>query len=657
MSAAAKVRYPKYWGLLFRAMPWIILLAGFLLTSIYWNEARLQQAGKAEAEFASLVNRLVTALEGRIKANEQVLRSVVGLFDSSDYVGRQEFQHFVAALHLNERYPGIQGVGFALLIPPVELNAHIAALRAEGFPDYTVNPPGVRAAYSSIIYLEPFDWRNQRAFGYDMYSEPVRHAAMERARESGRPAMTGKVTLLQETKTDVQSGFLLYVPVYRHGLPQDSVAQRKENLLGWAYSPIRMNDLMNSLFDRDLAGLSRLITIAIHDGTELSPNALMFDTHPEHVDTPDTLKLSRSIELAGNKWTLTLCTLPAFHDAEGAQRLQIILLTGLVITLLLVALTRVLTLSHFRLTNSLEAVAEANRELSESKAELQESTAELQKHRNHLEELVAEKTAALLQSNSELSRAKDAAEAANRAKDAFLANMSHEIRTPLNAISGMSYLVKREGITPKQEERLQKIDTAVNHLLDITNDVLEISRIEAGNFQVEEYPFHLDNVVDETLASLAGQAAAKGLKLESEFNAFPGTLLGDVKSLRQALHNLANNAVKFTEQGSVSLRVTNVAETMHDVMVKFAVTDTGIGIDAEAISRLFTPFEQADNSVTRKYGGTGLGLAITRRLARLMDGDAGVSSTPGIGSTFWFTARLKKTSMQQDQAGAADSAA
>lgn len=260
---------------------------------------------------------------------------------------------------------------------------------------------------------------------------------------------------------------------------------------------------------------------------------------------------------------------------------------------------------------------------------------ELANHRLHLEQLVEERTA-------ELVLAKDAAEHANMAKSAFLANMSHEIRTPLNAIAGMAYFIRRGGLSPKQSEQLEKLEGASTHLLNIINAILELSKIEAGKFEIEESPIKVESILGNVLSLLHDKAEAKHLKLLCEIESLPKCLLGDATRLQQALLNYTTNAVKFTETGSVTLRVYPVDEDAISTVLRFEVRDTGIGIAPEVLPKLFSAFEQADNSTTRKYGGTGLGLAITKKLAEMMGGDSGAESALGRGSTFWFTVRLRK---------------
>jgi two-component system, sensor histidine kinase and response regulator len=255
-----------------------------------------------------------------------------------------------------------------------------------------------------------------------------------------------------------------------------------------------------------------------------------------------------------------------------------------------------------------------------------------------------------------LEKAKDAAlhEAERLAgvKRDFLANMSHEIRTPLNAITGMAHLLRRGGVTPPQADKLDKIENAGAHLLEIINAILELSKIEAGKFSLEEGPIQVEEMIENVTSMMATKIKAKGLSLVTELQAVPDCLQGDRTRLQQALLNYLSNAVKFTNAGSITLCLRLIEDNPDNCLLRFEVSDTGTGINPGAMSRLFSTFEQADNSITRKYGGTGLGLAITRKLAELMGGETGATSELGKGSTFWLTVRLRKSVSQRSVASA-----
>jgi signal transduction histidine kinase/ActR/RegA family two-component response regulator len=336
----------------------------------------------------------------------------------------------------------------------------------------------------------------------------------------------------------------------------------------------------------------------------------------------DNIKRTFSYQAVGAYPLITLVGLSTDDTLSGWRR-DVALFASLALAFALLS-----ALGAWTLIKSWNARAKAYEEIHVLNAEL--------------EQRVLDRTAQLELANHELSQAKDTADAANAAKSTFLANMSHEIRTPLNAITGMVHLMRRAGPTPEQAERLDKIDAAGRHLLEIINAVLDLSKIEAGKFILEDTGVNIAGIVANVVSILDEQARAKKLKLLVDTQPLPYPLLGDPTRLQQALLNYATNAIKFTESGEIAVRTRVVEETADSALVRFEVQDSGIGIPEDVLAKLFSPFEQGDNTTTRRYGGTGLGLAVTRKFSEIMGGSAGATSAPGAGSTFWFTARLKR---------------
>jgi signal transduction histidine kinase/ActR/RegA family two-component response regulator len=306
----------------------------------------------------------------------------------------------------------------------------------------------------------------------------------------------------------------------------------------------------------------------------------------------------------------------------------------------IVAVAVVTNIAREGYLNQIAVIRKTADALALREGELRQLATDLALHRDQLENLVAKRTA-------ELAIAKESAESANVAKSAFLANMSHEIRTPLNAISGLAHMIRSQGLMPAQSAQMDRLDKAGSHLNRVINDILDLSKIEAGKFILAKEPFRLESVAANVQSILHERLQKKGLQWVADLpqERMP-PVLGDATRLQQALLNYVGNAIKFTERGCITLRIRLMEETEDDVLVRIEVEDMGVGIAPEVLSRLFTPFEQADNTLTRKHGGTGLGLTITKKIAELMGGEVGATSVPGQGSTFWFSARLRKAASE-----------
>jgi diguanylate cyclase (GGDEF)-like protein/PAS domain S-box-containing protein len=368
-----KVRQRRLLTYLVRSLPSLILVVGLAVTWLAWLDWQRQQTDILREDFRMQVGKVRTGIENLIQTNEQILLGVAGLFSVRDDVSRAQFRSYVEALRLRDRYPGIQGVGFARLIGSAERETLVQAIRDEGFPAFRLHPPGEREICTAILYLEPFDWRNQRAFGFDMYSEPVRRAAMARAWTQGQAATSGKVRLLQETEQDVQAGFLIYVPIYRNDLPHGTSDERRANLLGWAYSPLRMKDLIASFLTLNYPELADRIAIAIYDGADLTDDGLMFDSAPEIERSPNAFEDESQIALSGHSWTLRARTPAAFGPLvhRFSAKDAAILGVGGVLSLACSLLAWILIRTHLRVRDALLQTARAHRQLLESQQRLQ----------------------------------------------------------------------------------------------------------------------------------------------------------------------------------------------------------------------------------------------------------------------------------------------
>ncbi len=328
-------------------VPLAPLAAGFVLaaalgaTWVAWERAGVAEERALRADFDYRVRDVERRITQRMMAHEQVLRGAAGLFTSSHQVERSEFRDYVASLHLEENYPGIQGVAFAVAVPAAGLAHHTREVRREGFLDYAVWPPGLRDPYTSIVFVEPFSGRNLRAFGFDMFAEPVRREAMERARDQGRAALSGKVRLVQETDIDVQAGVLMYLPVYTQGAAPQDAAERRRRLVGWVYMPFRMNDLMAGI----LGERGPELVTRIHDGDGAAAAGLLFDSGGVGTTTASAgarLEARRALQVAGRSWTLEVQAGPTFGARLERATRPLLAFGGLATGLLLAALTWVL---------------------------------------------------------------------------------------------------------------------------------------------------------------------------------------------------------------------------------------------------------------------------------------------------------------------------
>jgi len=313
---------------------WVVLSVSLILTIAAWNISNTYIESRSKDKFNFEVEKTSQAIYKRMEAYEQVLRGGVGLFNASEFVSRSDWKSYVSTLLIDTYWPGIQGIGYAQMFSAEELDAHENKIRQQGFPDYLVTPAGSREQYSAIIYLEPFSSRNLRAFGYDMYSNPIRREAMQRAAQEGQPALSGRVTLVQETNKDIQAGFLVYLPLYHTNMSLITPDERLAALRGFVYSPFRAKDLFHGMLNIK----NQLIDYKIFDGDSTEAEQLLYDSTQDKAfknDQPPLFTITKSLHLQGRDWTAQFIGYKELNNKLDIVQPSYVAVLGLMVDILL----------------------------------------------------------------------------------------------------------------------------------------------------------------------------------------------------------------------------------------------------------------------------------------------------------------------------------
>lgn len=551
----------------------VILALSLLATLFAWRWTALQGQALERVRFDLFADEAMAQIHDRMENYDHMLLSGLSLLEASDRVEREEWRAFFGHFTLDRLYPGTQGVGLAVRVGRDQWAGHEAAVRAEGFPDYAIKPPGVRDEAYPIVFIEPFSERNQRAFGYDMFSEPVRREAMARARDTGTPALTGKVVLVQETGQDVQFGVLLYVPYYGRSHPR-TVEERRRDIVSFVYAPLRMGDLTRGVLGERLSRLC----VQIYDQAA-HPETLLFAT-PDC--TAGAFSSEKPLDVFGRRWIMRVQSTPALDRHIDSPLSKLILGAGAAISLLLVWAVMSMLAEHRR-------------------------------------------RVALDRALGELEVARAQAAGANAAKSRFLAAASHDLRQPLQSLGLYLHLMigQRPCPGPVEEAAQQAYDATVG----LVEAMFDAAALESGRAKPVTSRFEVAELVERIAAESRGLAALNGLTMRHRV--CRAEVETDRVMLERLLRNLVNNALKYTGKGGVLISCSLARD-----VVRIKVADSGPGIPKDKIDLIFEDFFQLENPERDPRKGLGLGLATVARLARLLDYRLKVYTRVGLGSIF-----------------------
>ena len=574
-------------------LPFLVLLICLVICYLNWDVADTSRKNELRSYFEYRTRDVISRLEQRIISCEQILRSVRGLYNASANINRTEFRTFINSLHLDKNYPGIQGVGFSLIIPAKQIKKHISSIRQEGFPEYKIWPEGNQDFYTSIIFIEPFRDLNLRAFGYNMFSEPVRRKAMETSRDSNEAIISGKICLVQETGIKVQAGFLIYLPVYRNGTLYTTLSERRMNIIGWVFSPFRMGDFMERLFDERAADLE----VEIYDNNNISYDTKMYDSQIHTTGPYHSLTIMKEIYFNGHVWTALLKSTPQLESRIGFNAAGIILLVGISISFLL-------TLITWLLVNKRMHAKKASTELERAKT-------------------IVDKT------NEKLSKL-------NAEKDKFFSIIAHDLKSPFSGFLNLTELMadKTEIFSPAEfVENSKSLNEAARNLYKLLDNLLEWAQIQNGSINFTPKDSDLSKMVADSIATINQIAVQKGISIVNEV---PEILraYADEKMINTVLRNLLSNAVKFTRMGG---KVIVKSEQSDNGTIEVSVADNGVGIPENDVRRLFKIEEKVSSKGTEGELSTGLGLLLCKEFIEMHDGKIWVESKENAGSIFSFT--------------------
>lgn len=559
--------------------PLVVLVAILIITIWPWQNARRSLQSNSNQAVEERVTRLQEQLKARFTDYSSGLQNAVALLRANPNLTREQWQAYFASLERNIDRKGIQGTGYIKIVSDAEVESLTQSMRSQGLPDFTVHPYFPGELNSAILYLYPETTNNTSAFGFNPLSEPLRKEAIMRARDSGKPALSNKVTLVQDKKIDDGQGFLLYVPYYAAGTSTQTPQERQKNLIGFVYGGFRASSFFKDVLETP--SQQERYGVKVYD-EEIKSQKLLYKTDniEQLSEQDDTAKVIRPLSMLGITWYLEFTLDKNYLVSKSEKNAPTYILLVGVVTAFLVFLA-LLTIFKSR-------------------------AAELQQQKD---------------------------KEVNIAKDELLSLASHQMRTPATGVKqylGMVLQGFAGKLSSSQQSLLNKAYKSNERQLYVINQILHLAKLESGRIVLAKHSTHINELITDIADEQHDEIIAHGHKLKLQIPKKKAVLNVDSHMIRMAVENLLSNAVKYTiEPGEIKIKLTQT--TNH---VKIAIKDSGVGIEQKEFSEIFKQFTRLYDDQTERVSGTGVGLYLADQLVKLHKGTLTVSSTVGQGSEF-----------------------